>query len=256
METLGVKPGAEIGKAMRWLQDQADELAAQGQTLTPELAKELLRTKYPRAASVVAEEPQYLLYGTAVYRRLGTAAFPHFRASGVTWEDAQRVIAYLMDLGVNPIIIGGVAVKQHGYERETGDIDILISREDYDTLSDGNKLEQGPDGERLAELPGIDVLYEGDYWDHPSPEAVRKPGTHLPTFEGLLMIKLKSGRQKDTSDVTELLKRTGLSPALKKQLDRYFRRNAPELLDDLEGWWTVAEVEVMKAEQYRHILKK
>jgi poly(A) polymerase len=256
METLGVKPGAEIGKAMRWLQEQADELAAQGQTLTPMLAKELLRTRYPRAASVVAEEPQYLLYGAAVYRRLSAKAFPRFRSSGVTWEDAKRVIDYLMDLGVNPLIIGGVAVKQHGYERETNDIDILISREDYDTLSDGGKLEQGPDGERLAELPGIDVLYEGDYWDHPSPEVVRKPGTHLPTLEGLLLLKLKSGRQKDTSDVTELLKRTGLSSAVKQQLDRYFRRQAPELLDELEGWWTVAEVEVMKAKQYRHTLKK
>jgi len=46
MEILGIKPGAEVGKAMRWLQEKVDDYAVEGKDLTPEEAKRLLKEEY------------------------------------------------------------------------------------------------------------------------------------------------------------------------------------------------------------------
>jgi len=50
MDILNVKPGPEVGKASRWLQEQSDDLATEGKELTPELARELLKTQYHKTA--------------------------------------------------------------------------------------------------------------------------------------------------------------------------------------------------------------
>jgi poly(A) polymerase len=256
MQTLGIKPGKEVGVATKWLQDKADELAAQNQVLTPEMAKQLLLEQFRRSASA-----QYLLYAGALYREVPTRARltprllgirPDFRAAvAKTWADAQAVVDYLMGKGVDPVVIGGIALQQHGYTRQTEDIDVLLSREDRDQLSDADLVEVGPDGERLTELPGVDVLYEGDYWDNPHPDLVRAPGTHLPTFEGLILLKLRADRSKDQGDLTELIKRVAIPKNLKKRVFRFVERHAPERLDDLEGQWTVAEVELMRSQSYK-----
>ena len=46
MELLGIQPGAEVGKAMRWLQDKVDDAAVEGRDMTPEEAKRLLKEEY------------------------------------------------------------------------------------------------------------------------------------------------------------------------------------------------------------------
>ena len=46
MQTLGIKGGPEVGKAMKWLRDKTDDYAVEGKELTPEEAKRLLREEY------------------------------------------------------------------------------------------------------------------------------------------------------------------------------------------------------------------
>ena len=46
MELLGIQSGAEVGKAMRWLQDKVDDAAVEGRDMTPEEAKRLLKEEY------------------------------------------------------------------------------------------------------------------------------------------------------------------------------------------------------------------
>lgn len=46
MRLLGVPSGKEVGKAIRWLQDQMDEWAVQGRQMTPEDAEDLLLRDY------------------------------------------------------------------------------------------------------------------------------------------------------------------------------------------------------------------
>jgi hypothetical protein len=201
----------------------------------------------------------HVLYAGAVYREVNSRArlVPYFAstradfraAMAKTWADAQLVVDYLMNMGIDPVVIGGIAVQHHGYERQTEDIDVLLTHEDRDQLSDQGLVEVGPDGERLTELPGVDVLYEGDYWDNPSPDVVRKPGTHLPTLEGLILMKLKADRSRDQGDLTELIKRVAIPKNLKAKIFRFIERNLPDRLDDLEGQWTIAEVELMRAKR-------
>src|SRR3954465_5278090 len=50
------------------------------------------------------------------------------------WEVAERVHARLARDGISHAIVGGVAVCLHGYRRNTVDLDLLVNREDADTL--------------------------------------------------------------------------------------------------------------------------
>jgi hypothetical protein len=118
--------------------------------------------------------------------------------------DAEWVVDYLLrDYDIKPVIIGGLAVQRYGYRRFTEDIDILISRRDYDRLVEDGKIKFG----QLKVKPGIqiDVLTEGKD-DNPDPEFVRDGNSYWPTLEGLIYLKLLSGRKKDEADVVELIK--------------------------------------------------
>jgi hypothetical protein len=131
------------------------------------------------------------------------------------WRDLGTAIRYLNERGVDPVVVGGLAVQHHGVERLTEDIDLLISRAAYDELVQEGKIKFG----QLKIMPGtqIDVLTEGKD-RNPDPEFVRDADTVFPTFAGLIYLKLNAGRMKDVGDVAELLKAHGFDAAEKETI--------------------------------------
>jgi len=164
-------------------------------------------------------------------------SFNHILAS--LNDEAERIIEYLLaEYDIRPVIVGGLALQKFGYRRLTEDIDLLLSRRDYNFLVDEGKIRYG----QLKIKPGvqIDVLTEGKD-ENPDPEVVRDGNSLYPTLEGLIYLKLLAGRMKDKADVVELLKINSLSPNL-------YRKVANFLPDDLIPFfidcWDTASKEI------------
>jgi len=155
-----------------------------------------------------------------------------------SWKDAEEVVKYLLEeYNIKPVIVGGLAVQQFGYRRMTEDIDILISRKDYDYLIEEGKIKFGQ--LKIKSGVQIDVLTEGKD-DNPDPEFVRDGDSLYPTFEGLIYMKLLSGRDKDKGDITELLKINGLTKDLH---DRVINFLPAGMVSSFEERWNVAIIE-------------
>lgn len=155
-------------------------------------------------------------------------------------EDSKRKLAAELralcrELDVKPVIIGGLAVSHHGYERFTADVDILLSREEAARLY--RRLKSEPGWKRYAEGfkntffdVGLDVCVEGERTSprseevFPNPREVRTLAVRpIPVIDlaGLIALKVKSGRARDDADVVELLKRhASRSAALRRSAGR------------------------------------
>jgi hypothetical protein len=133
-------------------------------------------------------------------------------------DDLARLCA---DVGVKPVVIGGLAVNHHGYMRVTADVDILVARAEVVALYRRLKSEPGwkryPEGFKNTVLDvGLDVCVEGERTAPRSAEQFPAPGElavvevgplPVPTLGELLALKVMSGRARDDADVVELLKR-------------------------------------------------
>ncbi|HEX9710715.1 MAG TPA: hypothetical protein VGB42_12220 [Candidatus Thermoplasmatota archaeon] len=141
-------------------------------------------------------------------------------------EDAKRRLAddlarLCQEEGVEPLVIGGLAVNHHGYMRVTADVDILVSREEAVPLYRRLKSEAG--WRRHAEGfkntivgVGLDICVEGERTspgsteEFPSPADLKKVRVRplpVPALSELIALKVMSGRARDDADVVELLKR-------------------------------------------------
>jgi hypothetical protein len=91
----------------------------------------------------------------------------------------QELHAWLESQGVIYAVIGGVAVVRSGSARTTGDIDILVRRDEWSALRSTPTIRKGPDwAEYIPQQVPVDVLFAGDDWDLPfllpDPETVRE----------------------------------------------------------------------------------
>lgn len=148
-----------------------------------------------------------------------------------------KILTVLKQENVNPVVVGGLAVQHHGYKRLTDDVDLLISRRDYDRLEQQRKIQYGQ--LKLVKWVQVDVLTEGKD-NNPDPETVREPGTHFPTLVGLLLLKTKAFRGKDRMDVWELLKIHQFDPTIAFDVEAQF---PPELLARFKTMWETAQQE-------------
>jgi len=159
-------------------------------------------------------------------------------------SDAKWVVDYLLkDYDIKPVIVGGLAVQYHGYRRMTEDIDILISKADYDRLVEDGKIKFG----QLKIKPGIqiDVISEGKD-NNPSPEFIRDEDTYWPTLEGLIYHKLLFRRMKDKADIVELLKANEMTEDL---YNRTINLLSNEMIPSFEELWLRAEEELKNTEE-------
>ncbi len=165
----------------------------------------------------------------------------------------DRLVSDLERKGIPYAIIGALALNQHGFQRLTVDIDILLTAEGLERFQ--NKLiglgyrpafEGARKNFRTSENVPIDVIISGEYPGDGLPKAVVFPDptefaveidkVQTISLEKLIELKLASGisaphRLKDLADVQELIKIKHLGGSIAEKLDSSVKPKYLELLD-------------------------
>ncbi|WP_245860135.1 nucleotidyltransferase family protein [Candidatus Chloroploca asiatica] len=158
-------------------------------------------------------------------------------------------------LGTIPwVLVGGLALRAYIPERMTLDIGILIHEHDGDAarqaLSNAGYQMSGPlsiGGFSLQAAdpatPPLDILTRTDAWvdealAHPIYDAAGYPVLARPY---LILLKLSAGRTQDLADVQRLVAYT--SEDERNAYRILVAQEAPELSEDLEALFTLADLE-------------
>ncbi len=175
-----------------------------------------------------------------------------FMGEGVLNKTIQRIKQDLDQAGIDYIVIGALALNQHGYHRFTEDIDLLLTKEglrQFQSLLVGLGYRPAFEGatrkfQTTTENVPIEILTSGDYPGDGKPKPVQFPdpqdsfviieGIKTLSLEKLIELKLASGmtaphRLKDLADVQELIKIKNLSSDYAEKLNPYVREKFLEL---------------------------
>jgi len=174
--------------------------------------------------------------------------------SGTVRHVLRRFLSRLTALRVSYAIAGGIAVFEHGYQRATGNINVLVTRNGLAHIHEalnglgyvppfaGSKnLRDVEDGVRIeflitGEFPGDGKPKPVAFPDPSPPEmTVERDGIRFLALVPLIELKLASGmtnpgRLKDLADVQELIRIRKLDEAFAEKLNPYVRGKYAELL--------------------------
>jgi len=153
---------------------------------------------------------------------------------------AELASQKLREANIPHALAGGLAVGAHGYPRTTDDVDFLVGDEAFEKHEGGFvtlKLPLIAVGNVSIDFVSIDESKGEERQlrpavEHP-PESNGVPIVPLPA---LVYMKLKAGRQKDTADLVELLKRGRVDL---EEIDRHLEEYAPE---QIRRWQRVKEI--------------
>ena len=140
-------------------------------------------------------------------------------------QSARDAVAVLADHDIPHLIVGGLAVQEHGYPRTTIDVDIVVPEvlEAVEFLTASltgpfyripkfqDRVEDRRNGVKIDLLPAGRVLQRGCKVPFPQPGKVTEQ-LQIVTLEELISLKLDSWagnptrRLKDKADVVELIK--------------------------------------------------
>ncbi len=181
----------------------------------------------------------------------------YFRKDNAVFATLRRIARRLDTLNLPYAVVGGLALYEHGYERFTVDVDLLVTPESLQIIHDrleglgyvpplsGSKqLRDTETGVRIEFL--VTGAFPGD--GKPKPVAFPDPADvsidldgikyiNLPT---LIDLKLASGmtggltRSKDIVDVVELIKIRPLPADLADQLNPFVRDRYLEMWRELQ----------------------
>lgn len=145
-------------------------------------------------------------------------------------QAAEIASAKLREAGIPHALAGGLAVGAHGYPRTTDDVDFLVGDEAFVKHSGGLvtlKLPLIAVGDVRIDFVSIDESKGESKQLRPAVESppVSEQVPIVP-LTALVYMKLKAGRQKDTADLVELLKRGRIDL---NGLDTYLQQHAPNL---------------------------
>lgn len=174
-----------------------------------------------------------------------------FKEVMASLTSAHKALEQIMErLSLSYIIVGGCAVVEHGYERTTRDIDIIVSPEEFDKLVNFESLsnygfEPTEDGLDHKDGTAVHLLIEGaPYIKNPSESVPEKselmfdPTTKCVAFNDLIRLKAKRGRFKDLGDMQELLLKKHITEDDLKYiingLSQSAYRNVTKVLTELE----------------------
>jgi hypothetical protein len=149
--------------------------------------------------------------------------------SGIV-ETARTAVAVLADHDIPHLVVGGLAVQEHGYPRVTIDVDIVVpdvleavefltaslTGPFYRVPKVQDRVEDRRNGVMIDLLPAGKVLQRGCKVPFPQPGKVAEQ-IQIVTLEELISLKLDSWagspvrRLLDKSDVIELIKYRNLS---------------------------------------------
>jgi hypothetical protein len=144
-------------------------------------------------------------------------------------ESARAAVAVLAEHGIPHLIVGGLAVQEHGYPRVTIDVDIVVpdvleavefltanlSGPFFRVPETEDRVEDRRNGVEIDLLPAGKVVKRGCKVPFPQPDKAAGPFQIVP-LEALLSLKLDSAansplrRHKDKTDVIELITRRKL----------------------------------------------
>src|SRR5437870_11736591 len=185
-----------------------------------------------------------------------TAAFDEglrfFAGKGMVNTTLKRIAQRLEDHGIDYVVIGAVALNQHGYRRFTEDIDLLLTREGLERFHEelvGLGYRPAFEGSRkqFRSTEGnirVEIITAGEYPGDGLPKPVKFPdpsenfvvidGIKTVTLEKLIELKLASGmtapdRLKDLADVQELIKTKSLDSSFATRLDTSVQNKFVEL---------------------------
>lgn len=177
-----------------------------------------------------------------------------FQGTSETHLALKKITQRLRELGIDYVVVGGMALFQHGYRRFTEDVDLLVTK---DALKEIHRNIEG-----LGYLPPfvgsknlrdteygvkIEFLVAGEYPGDGKPKPVAFPsptsvvqeidGVRYINLPSLVELKLASGitspeRMKDLADVLELIKVLNLPLEFADDLNPFVREKYKELWQD------------------------
>ena len=178
----------------------------------------------------------------------------HFEEDSAVFKALHNIAARLKSLGIPYAVVGGMALFRHGLRRFTEDVDILVTKDDLQTIHeklDGlGYLPPFKNSKQLRDTEQgvrIEFLTTGDYPGDGKPKPVSFPDPSTVSFESdgisyihlpkLVELKLASGmtnpgRLKDLADVLELIKVLDLPIEFAEQLDSFVRDRFKALWQD------------------------
>jgi hypothetical protein len=181
----------------------------------------------------------------------------YFEEKSAVQDTLRKIAKRLGDLGIPYAVVGGLALYKHGYRRFTDDVDLLVTPESLKQIHDrleglgyvppftGSKqLRDAETGVRVEFL--ISGAYPGD--GKPKPVAFPDPaevgvdldGINYIRLEALVELKLASGmtggihRQKDITDIIELIKVVNLPADFADKLNPFVRDRFVEIWTGLQ----------------------
>jgi hypothetical protein len=191
---------------------------------------------------------------TALDRRVDallSGAQEYFMGVGAIHDAAEAIGRALGELGIDYAIAGAIALGEHGFQRLTTDVDVLIARDDLARFKDrwlGRGYEDVRAGGKAvrdtANNVRIDFLIAGDFpgdglpkpvaFPDPARASVRGAKYRVLTLSSLIELKLASGmtaphRLHDLADVLRLIRHAALPRDFALQLDPYVRVKFEEL---------------------------
>jgi len=181
-------------------------------------------------------------------------ALRFFNGHGMLNDALSRLVADLDRKNIDYVVIGAIALNQHGFQRLTIDIDLVMTSEGLDRFR--NELvglgyrpafEGAKKKFRTAEenIP-VEIITSGEYPGDglPKPVSFPEPDSDFVVIEGiktvslekLVELKLASGmtapdRLKDLADVQELIKLKSLDADFASKLNEFVRPKYIELFD-------------------------
>ena len=196
----------------------------------------------------IADFQQILRSPTAAYEE----GLNFFEGKGMLNETLRQLAEDLERNGIAYNVIGAIALNQHGYQRFTTDIDLLLSKDGLEKFHEqmvGLGYHPAFEGARkkfraTARNVPIEIITTGEYPGDGLPKPISFPdpkesgvvinGIQTVTLETLINLKLASGmtdpgRLKDLADVQELIKLKGLEASFADSLHPYVRDKFMEL---------------------------
>jgi hypothetical protein len=177
-----------------------------------------------------------------------------FQGASETHKALKRITQKLGDLGIDYVVVGGMAMFQHGYRRFTEDVDLLVTREGLKEIhrnADGlgcltpfyrsKNLRDTESGVKIEFL--VTGEYPGDrkpkpfFYPTPADVAEEIRGIRCISLPALVELKLASGmsdteRMKDLADVLEMIKVLDLPREFSERLNPFMEAKFKQLWDD------------------------
>ena len=164
-------------------------------------------------------------------------------------QTMRRTAKRLERARISYAVVGGLALNAHGYERTTNDVDLLLSRNSFETFC---RKFVGKNYDRISGRPRrfvdrsngvrIDILVTGLFPGtgkpgpiaFPDPKLVREKieeyqVVNLPT---LVELKLAARRWRDFADIVEIIRANNLDESFLEQLHPSVHQDFVECLEE------------------------